>query len=318
MSKDLLPIGEYKALASRHLDETTCKKFDYSVSTLSGKAVQIATYHNDEGVAVSQKVRFKDKSFTCYGDMSTAPLYGRHLWRSSGRIFITEGEIDAMTVSQVLQHKWPVVSIPNGSQSAKKALAANLEWLNAFEQVTLVFDMDDPGRKAVDDCTSLFPPGKLSVATLPLKDPNEMLVAGRVEELVNALWGAKEHRPDGIARISDIKASIFESIATDLTWADPRLNEITYGRRYGECVGFGAGTGVGKTTLLMGQIAHDLNAGHPVGLFAFEQPPSESVKLIAGHTVGKTFHIPDGSWTEDDLVSAVELLEKKLCIFVRN
>lgn len=317
MNPKLLPIGEYKAIASRHLDETTCRKFDYSVGGLNGTIVQIATYKDDNGVPVAQKVRTKDKKFACYGDMSNAPLFGRHLWRSSGRrIFITEGEIDAMSISQVLQHKWPVVSIPNGSQSAKKALAANLEWLNAFEQVTLVFDMDEPGRKAVEDCTSLFPPGKLSVATLPLKDANEMLVAGRIEDLVNALWGAKEHRPDGIARISDIKASIFESIATDLTWADPRLNEVTYGRRYGEAVGFGAGTGVGKTTLLMGQIAHDLAAGHAVGLFAFEQPPSESVKLIAGHMAGKTFHIPDGSWTEEDLIKAVEELEKRDKLFM--
>ena len=34
----------------------------------------------------------------------------------------SEGEIDAMSVSQLQQHKWPVVSVNNGAPAAKKAV----------------------------------------------------------------------------------------------------------------------------------------------------------------------------------------------------
>jgi twinkle protein len=61
-----------------------------------------------------------------------------------------------------------------------------------------MFDQDDAGQKAVDDCVQLFSPGKVKIATLPLKDPNEMIQAGRGAEIINQIWNAKSYRPDGI------------------------------------------------------------------------------------------------------------------------
>jgi twinkle protein len=52
---------------------------------------------------------------------------------------------------------------------------------------------------------------------------------------------------------------------------------MTYGRRTGRglCI-FGAGTGVGKTDLLMQQVEHDINVlGINVGVFFFEQNPRD-------------------------------------------
>jgi twinkle protein len=309
MAAGLLPQGTPKEISSRGLTLATCKKWGYTFGKLGVDPVQIANYRDDAGNIVGQKARTKDKDFKVLGSINGL-LYGKHLWRAKGkRVFVTEGEIDALTVSQVLGHKWPVVSLPNGAQGARKALAANLEWLNGFDQVTLVFDMDDPGRDAAADCTSLFPPGKLSVAALPLKDPNKMLQDNRTEELIEALWGAKPHRPDGLKTVGDVRDRIFANITTDLTWFDERLNAITYGRRYGECVAFGAGTGVGKTTFLMQQLAHDIQAGHSVGVFAFEQDVGETVRLVGGQIAGKTFHIPDGSWTDEELHAVVDKLE---------
>lgn len=319
VSRDLLPLGEVREIKSRGLTEKTCARWRYTIGRFGGEAVQIASYFSDDGQLVGQKVRFKDKSrgFPTLGENLAEQLYGKHLCRSGGRrIIVCEGEIDAMTVDQVLGHKWQVVSIPHGAAGAKKALAANLEWLNTFEQVVLCFDMDQAGRDAVDSVTSLFPPGKLSVVSLPLKDPSDMLKAGRVEELVNALWGAKAHRPDGIKTVADIRDRIFENISTDLTWFDERLNKVTFGRRFGECVGFGAGTGVGKTTYIMQQLAHDIMNGHSVGVFAFEQDAGETVRLVAGQIIGKTFHIPDGSWTDDELADAVDALEESNRLFI--
>jgi twinkle protein len=63
-------------------------------------------------------------------------------------ITITEGEIDALSVSQAFRNKYPVVSVPNGAQSAAKALAENYEYLDKFDKIVLMFDMDKPGREA--------------------------------------------------------------------------------------------------------------------------------------------------------------------------
>lgn len=303
----MIPQGEAQALKARGLTKKTCERWGYTVGKLGGEPVQIANYRDDDRTVTAQKVKTASKEFVFLGDKKKAGLYGRHLWKGGGRrVIITEGEPDALAVDQVLGAKWQVVSLQNGSSAARKSLAADLEWLNSFEQVVLCFDMDEPGRAAVQDCATLFKPGKLHIVSLPLKDANEMVMAGRVEELVTALWGAKAYRPDGLITVSDIMDKVLKEPEVGLPWCFPSLTKQTFGRRYGEAVALGAGTGVGKTTFLTQQIAFDLSLGLPVGVFAFEQAPEETVKRVAGQTAGRQFHVPDDGWTQSELVAAVE------------
>jgi twinkle protein len=168
--------------------------------------VQVANYYSPDGSKiVAQKVRYPDKKFCVLGDMKEAGLYGQHLWRDGGKyVVITEGEIDAISVSQVFEHKYPVVSIPTGSSGARKALGKASDWLEKFETVVLMFDMDEPGQAAVSECIDILSPGKVKVASLPLKDANDMLKAGRGAEIVQAFWSAKAARPDGIVAGTDL------------------------------------------------------------------------------------------------------------------
>lgn len=299
------------ALERRGLTLETTKRWAYLTTKYKGEPVQVAQYRDPEtGAVVAQKVRFRNKDFIVLGDKKGMGLYGRHLWRDGGkRIIITEGEIDAMTVDQVMNYRWPVVSIPNGAQSARKVLAKNLDWLNKFDQVVLCFDNDDEGRAAIEKCAGLFPPGKAAVVTLPLKDANEMLQARKVKELVNALWEAREYRPDGIVTITDIKDKVLTPPEVGLPWFLPTLTKHTYGRRTGECVAVGAGTGIGKSDFIAEQVKYDLiDLKQPVAVFLFEQTPAESAKIIASKIANKRFYIPDAGWTQDELKETVEQL----------
>jgi twinkle protein len=304
--------GEVAALPARNITEETAKKWSYEVGEFKGKPVQIANYLNDDGKVVAQKLRFKNKDFTVNGNLKDAlPLYGQWLWRDKGKkVVITEGEIDAMSVSQLQGHKWPVVSVPQGAPSAKKFIAKALEWLNGFDEVVFMFDNDDPGREAAKECAALLPPGRAKVASLPLKDANDMLKAGRGAEVIDALWGAKEYRPDGVVSLKDIRDKALAPPEMGLPWFLPTLTQHTFGRRYGELYALGAGTGIGKTDLLTQQIAFDvLDLGLKVGLFFFEQQPQETAKRLAGKVVGKRFHIPGADWTQDELVGALDKLD---------
>ncbi len=305
--------GEFRDLKARGITEATCRKFGYIVGTnKSGKLVQAAPYYDEERNLVGQKVRDAEKNFTFVGSMKEAVLFGQHLWSAGGRrVVITEGEIDAMSVSQAQGNKWPVVSIPNGAQGAKKSLSKHIEWLNTFEEVVLMFDMDEPGITAMAECVGLFSPGKAKTASLPRKDANEMLKAGEGDQIINAIWNAKAYRPDGIVKLSDIMEEVLADPEMGLPWFIPRLTEITYGRRWGEVYGFGAGTGIGKTDLFTQQIQFDvLELKQKVGLFFLEQKPAETAKRVAGKFAGKCFHIPDGSWTKDELAKVVEQLDQ--------
>jgi twinkle protein len=314
----MLPVGEPRPLPARGLTLATCERWGYTIgrypvcdNPLSGQLVQIASFRDPHTWEIThQHIRGRNKEFAFHGDGKEVSLWGWHLWKDGGkRVIITEGQLDAMSVDQVLGYKWQVLSLPNGVKSAKRAIARDLSKLTKFDEIVFAFDMDAEGRACVAECAPLIPPGKLFDVTLPLKDANDMLQEGRIQELVQCLWNPKSYRPDGIVTLVDVRASIFNAPAKDLDWFLPSLDRLTYGRRYKEATALGAGTGIGKTTFMMQQVAADLRAGHPSAVFAFETSPASLIKRVAGINAGKKFHIP-GAWTHSELAAAVDEVER--------
>ncbi|MDE3021869.1 MAG: toprim domain-containing protein [Pseudomonadota bacterium] len=323
--------GEVLSLGKRKLTEETCRKFGYLVGKDGkGNNCQIAPYYSGRNL-VAQKVRYPDKTFKFLGKPKDVDLFGQQLWGDGGKlVVITEGELDCMTVSQVQGNKWPVVSLPNGASSAVKSIKKALEWLETYETVVLMFDMDEPGQEAVEECAQLFTPGKCKVASLPYKDANECLQRGQAAAIVNAIWQAKPYRPEGLVGIDEIKQLALEGVSYGLSWCFEELTSATYGRRYGEIYGVGAGTGCGKTDFLTQQIGYDIDTlGIPVGVIFLEQRPIETAKRIAGKIKSKRFHIPhprktSGSvesipqgteWDQEELSEALTELEGKVTFF---
>lgn len=302
----LLLHGDYRPLSKRGITEETCRKFGYRVAEFQGRTVQVADYHDSDGNVVAQKVRFPDKDFTVLGDMKKAGLFGQQLWRDTGKmIVVTEGEIDALSVSQLQQNKWAVVSIPNGAQGAVKAIKKSLTYLSGFASVILMFDMDEPGREAAREAAELFAPGQCKIASLPLKDANEMLQAQRGGEVINAIWSAKTYRPDGIVAGVDL----WDAISKDddkpsLPYPWPMMLEKTCGLRRGELVTLTAGTGIGKS-IMCREIAHHLmKLGETVGYIALEENVKRTALGLIGIEMNKPLHIDRERITQDELQAA--------------
>lgn len=317
---DLLDLGEVTAWDSRGINLESAQKWGFTRTRFKDDTVRLFNYRNTSNQLVAQKVRFKGKDFRFFGDTKDCGLFGMHLWRDGGkRVVIVEGELDAISLSQMQGHKWPVVSIPNGAQGAAKALAKNIDWLEQFEEVVILFDNDEPGQDAVEDCKKVpLTPGKLKIARLPedLKDANEALVANRHKDVQIAIWEAKVYRPDGILSVDDIMDDILTPTEMGIPWWLPGLTDATYGRRYGEIYAVGAGTGVGKTDFLMQQIAFDINDLElTVGAIFLEQRPRETAQRVAGKLAGKMFHIPNGGWNADELRRAASELQGKVFFY---
>ena len=286
---------EVVPLNRRGIDEETCKKWKYGVGTYNGRPVQVANYFDNTGSPVAQKLRFQDKTFMWLGDVTKVGLYGSHLWRDSGKmVTITEGEVDALSVSQVFNLKWPVVSLPNGVKSAPKVVAKNLDWLESFETVVLCFDQDTQGREAAIKSAQQLSPGKVKIVTsLPEKDANDCLVAGRVKELIDAVYGAKSYRPDGLIKgeeVWDLIINTEKKRSIPYPW--PGLNDKLYGMRGGELVTLTAGTGIGKSSVARELALYLLDMGQRVGYIALE----ESVQKTAEHLMALWMNIPLHEW----------------------
>lgn len=280
-ASNMIPLEELQisALPARGITKDTCAKLKYFVGEYKGNPCQVACYYDDKGSLVGQKLRFPDKSFAVLGKISGC-LYGSQLWSSGKKLVITEGEIDALSVSQVQGNKWPVVSIPNGAQAARKAIEANLEYLNNFEEIILMFDMDDPGRKACEDCAKILPVGKAYIANLPLKDPNECLKAGRSGDLVSAIWNAKPYRPDGIVSGQDLYEKCVEgldSLKDSVAYPFQALQSKTNGARHGELYVITSGSGMGKSTLLRElEYFFGVSKGETCGVVALEESTAKT------------------------------------------
>ena len=294
--------GHTTALTKRNIHAETCEKFGYKVGTYNGQPVQIADYRNKEGRVVAQKLRFHNKDFMILGEASEMTLFGQHLFNGGKMVVVTEGEIDCLSVSQTQGNKWPVVSIPTGAQSAVKAIKKNMEWLEKFEKVVFMFDNDEAGIKASKACASLLSVGKARVATLPLKDANDLLMAGRGAEIVDAMWNAKEYRPDGIVGGSELwdyitKVDLQESVS----YPYAGVSAMTHGLRKGELVTICAGSGIGKSQFCR-ELAHWLlRNGKTIGYIALEESVRRTALGILAIEASKPLHIKPESITPQEL-----------------
>lgn len=308
MPIDLIPIGEYQDLPNRSIRDGICKKYGYSISHYQGQPCQVANYRNKDGEIVAQKIRLKDKTFKFLGDTKSVGLFGEHLFSSSAEtLVITEGEIDALSMATLLT-KFPVVSVPTGAAGAKKAIQKSLEFVEGFKKVVIMFDNDTAGREAAVEVAQLLTPSKAHIATLPLKDANEMLVAGKQKELVSAFFEAKPYRPDGIVAGHDL----WDLVHTDddkkaIPYPFQALNTKTRGLRRGELVTITAGSGVGKSQVCREIAYHLINQGETIGYIALEENVKRTALGLMGLALDRPLHISKEGISDADLRTAFDL-----------
>jgi twinkle protein len=295
--------GDRTPLQKRCLSQATVDKWDYQIGIFKGKKVQIANYRKaGSSEVVAQKLRFSNKDFLFIGDTKQANLFGKHLFSKGKMIVITEGEIDAMSVSQAQGNKWPVVSIATGSGGAKRCLQREIEYLEGFETIILMFDQDEAGKKAVEECVPLFSPGKVKIAHLPLKDASEMLQEGKEKDIISAIWSAQVWRPDGIVDGRDLWHLISsENNVESFPYPYSGLNSMTQGLRRGEIVTITAGSGVGKSQVCR-EIGYSLMLqGQKIGYLALEENNKRTALGFVGLYLNKPIHLQNVECTTEEL-----------------
>ena len=316
-NQPLLTDLELIPISARGISQKTCEKFGYGVSTVEGESVQVAPYRDKSGRIVGQKVRPRDKKKTRFRGQNPGTLFGQHLWRPNSklRLTITEGELDCLAVYET-QGDYPCVSVPSGAQSARRAIAENIEFCSGFKEVVIVMDEDEPGRKAAEEIAAILPPGLAFVAQLPLNDPCEMLAANRKAELRECLWRATPFRPDGICLAAelwdDVQAEVEPSFAL-YPW--PVFNDFLGGLRRREIVTFCAQSGVGKSTVIR-EVTHSLiRSGHRVGILALEESTKQTVLFQIGLALNSHVHLGHAHIPDADFRAAFDEVSKNLVLW---
>lgn len=327
LSRDLLR-GTVTPLTKRKLDAKVLERYGYTVGEQHGERVQIAPYHDASGRVVAQKIRPADKSKIHWlgSPKDALPLFGQKYARMGGKmIVVTEGELDAMSVTQTMGLGFPAVSIQNGAPNAAKTFGQAIQFLESFDKVVIAFDMDEVGRAAATAAAAVLSPGKAYIAELPApyKDASEMVQAGKSAELGHAMWGAQAYRPDGIVGVEDVIERALTASSYGLPWPWPTMTAATYGMRP-ELYTLGAGVGSGKTTafkqvmltsmfpemaVLPPGIEHLLPEGwrnpRKVGAIFLEEPAHKTLRALAGMRIGARSHIPGVEFSDAELREAM-------------
>lgn len=257
---------EYVSLTKRgNISKNICQKYGYGVAEYdwydnstgenTRMYVQVANYYNTKGQVVAQKLRNSSKDFKFIGEAEKTMLWGQHLWRNKGgrKIIITEGEIDCLSVAQVYEGKYPVVSLSAGINSAKKTLLHNLDFLESFDQIILWFDSDEHGQAGLEECKGIFSPSKLYYIPFDAqyKDANEVLIHEKNQGVLNRIYEAIEYREDAIVRGSELDFNTMrKNIRKGRPMPYPKLQAKTMGTRDAELWIHTAGSGIGKSTIV--------------------------------------------------------------------
>jgi twinkle protein len=326
----ILDTAQVRALSKWKVTQATAAHWDYRTRVNShGEGEHISVYKDEHGSTVGFKVRNTGKDGEGK-DFHIRPnrkqddaelsigLYG--LWlmgRGGKKIILAEGEKDTLVISQLWANKFPVVSPIHGSGGARKDVAQHLDLFANFDEVVICFDMDEPGRKAALEVAKLFPPGKAFIAQLPRKDAAEMHLHGEDQQLTHLLHNAAPYRPDGITSMRELAGEILSPVKTGRSYPWPFLTDWTHGRRDGEVLVLAAGTGVGKSDLMLEIAAHNIRPDGnylPTAVFNYEAGPQITGKAIAGKLWDRRFHIPDPDgvlWTPEELKEAVTFATDK-------
>jgi len=301
--------GVIAAIPDRRISKPTCAKFDVRVEY--GTKGEITKHHypfKDMETGETSAVKVKTvatKQFWFAGSSPDATkslgLFGQNTCRGKGKfITITEGELDCLSVSEIFDRKYDVVSLRAGAASAKKEIQAHLEFLENYESVVLCFDNDKAGLAAVNSVKDLFSPNKLKICKLPLKDASDMLTANRVKDFTAAWWDSKTYRPDGIVAGTDTWEKLTESRkvkSIPYPWQD--LNELTKGIRRYELVTITSGSGMGKSQMVR-ELEYYLfkETKDNIGILALEEDISRSALGIMSIQANRPLHLEEETDTQ--------------------
>tara|TARA_Y100001973_G_scaffold106665_1_gene186319 strand:- start:38268 stop:39920 length:1653 start_codon:yes stop_codon:yes gene_type:complete len=292
----------------------------------TGTKVKLHYYpYRKNGKLTAYKVRLVEgKRMWSVGDQRDVDLFGFDEAIATGakRLIITEGELDAVALTRILQMHTPekykdyipaVCSLPHGASSAGKDLARLAgEIRKHFKEVSFAFDDDAAGEKAVEEACKVFP--EATVISLPAKDANDCIIHGKTKAAHKAV-SFNAHKPKNTRLVlgDTLHETAREAAQWGYSWPWQHINETTRGIRKGETVYIGSGVKMGKSEMVNALAAHCIKEhGWKVFMAKPEEANNKTYKLLASKMVGKIFHDPSVEFDYEAYDRAGEMLAGKV------
>jgi twinkle protein len=205
-------------------------------------------------------------------------------------ITITEGELDAMSVFQMMGSKYPAVSLPSATPS-KRMFERVRDYLDSFEKIYVSFDNDGKSDHVAAKLADMFPNRVYVVPHDKYKDANEFLTSGAAQEYKNAWWNAKKFVPDNIFNGSQDFLKIYRESQDSayLPTGIQAFDDVALGLMQGHLTVFQAPEGIGKTEF-MRLLEWSLLKNHPevpIAICHMEETKKRSLLGLVSYALGE-------------------------------
>ena len=255
----------------------------------------LAHGYTRDGKLVRWKIKLLDKKMMwSVGDTQENDPYNWEAAKAVGgkTLYITEGEEDCIALRLILRTlnrgtayeelDFATISLSDGSDSVHKCLARKAEEIKQrWQEVVIVFDNDEPGKKAAREACRLLP-GAM-VAQLPSNDANECLKRGQLKNCRDSvIFRAARPLPTALVDKGVLLMEMEEELTEGASTPWAAMTKSSYGQRRGEVWTLGGTEGGGKTTLARQMQEHNILV-NDWGIFTayMEESPQQTLRRLA-------------------------------------
>lgn len=301
-------VGKHTAM--RSISQKTME--DYGVLTYGDQQEYVYPSGGKKVRTLSEKKFFAKDGFK--GD----ELFGMNLFTAgcAKKVTITEGELDALSVAQMLKSTYinPVVSLPSANPS-KKLWDNCHEWLNSFDNIILSVDKDEAGNAIADKIAKMFPNKVYRVDHSKFKDANEFLQNNAGAEFKSAWWNAKKYTPENVLNTTDQFLSLYRDtpehqyVPTGIQALDDKI----MGLMQGHFTVIKAPTGIGKTEVMRYLEYNMLQRGIPIAVWHLEETKLRTLLGLVSYELQDNLtrrDLIDEKKAEDLVVEAIKKITK--------
>jgi len=268
---------------TRGISEDTLRAYNIGNHSTGGLGLPYYDAYGNLGMVkkIGLKLTDEGKKDSYVSSNPVMALFGKNVCdpdKKIQRLIITEGEFDAMSCYEI---GLPAVSIPMGASNTKW-IEEDYHFLSHFDDIVVMFDNDQAGQDASKVAVDRLGKERCLPVFLPLKDANDMLRAGRTDEIKNAIEEAEREPIAEIVDPKSMKDGVRRFMKGDhLTEGDPffipdfdlqfRPHEMTlwYGYSFH-----------GKSQCVQNQIACNAARGKMSCVASFEQPAALTYSQI--------------------------------------
>ncbi|MDD4774813.1 MAG: toprim domain-containing protein, partial [Eubacteriales bacterium] len=247
-------------LNARKITEATMKAF--GIGTAADGRISFPCYRSAEDCRERRPtfIKYREPRKLQPGEpkMTAEPgaepiLFGLHLCNPErGLLYITEGEIDCMSVWQAAEGMINVVSVPTGSTGFTWVESCADE-LKLYENLAFFGDADAPGKKMLSDIIAKFDDKVVHVPDFDAyngaKDANEILYRYGTQGIAGVLAAIKPQPVTGLLDLAEVRAVDLSEIGRVRTGII-ELDQATGGMLDGDLSVWTGKRGEGKSSFL--------------------------------------------------------------------